>query len=249
MSSISQDCINYCKVCDLAAKDDQFFKTFKRNNYYRAVLEHVEKEQGSLYYNELNENSVIKNNIQKASVNDRLGDPIIFDYEFGTFSPTTLRYAKVLEDISHLIELNGSRIAEIGAGYGGQYLVLRQFYKPESYSFFDLDPVLSLIKKYVDKTAQNDIALEYISANTQHKFEKIYDLVISNYAISECDIEAQEHYISNILLKSKRGYITYNHMRGYSFEEFVLRLKNEGKNIQIFEEKPQTSQKNFIITW
>ena len=36
------------------------------------------------------------------------------------------------------------------------------------------------------------------------------DLVISNYAFSECNYETQDIYIDKILSKSKRGYITHN---------------------------------------
>jgi len=252
MPSISEECPHYGDACDLASRDDEFFSTFKRNNFYRAVLEHVSEEQGQMYYDEIDENSLMKKEIHKFSINDFYGLPIVHDFEFGTFSPTTLRYAKVLNDISKLVDINDSSIAEIGAGYGGQYLVTRQLFKPKRYSFFDIDPAIRLIKKYTRISRSDDIDLDFYVSNSSIEM-KNYDLVISNYAISECEKDIQDYYISNVIAGSKRGYITFNHMRGYSIDDFITRLKDLGKVPSVGEENPQTSppgsRKNLIITW
>lgn len=252
MPSISEECPHYGDACALASQDESFFSTFKRNNFYRAVLEHVSEEQGLMYYNEIDSASDIRKNIQKLSINDKLGAPFVHEYEFGTFSPTTLRYAKVLYDISSLVDLNSSKIAEIGAGYGGQYVVMRQLFNPAGYSFFDIEPAIKLIKKYTKTLVSDEENINFNISGSEVKADD-YDLVISNYAISECECEVQDYYIKNVISRSKRGYITHNHMRGYSIDEFISKLEDLGKSPSVREERPQTSppssRKNVIITW
>ena len=67
MPSISEECPHYGDACALASQDESFFSTFKRNNFYRAVLEHVSEEQGLMYYSEIDSASDIRKNIQKVS--------------------------------------------------------------------------------------------------------------------------------------------------------------------------------------
>jgi putative sugar O-methyltransferase len=148
----------YPEVCLAAANDDTIFDSFKRNSGYTPILEHVCHSEGEEYYKNI-KNKDILNNIQKFTINDKLGNPIIYNYTFGSFSPTTLRYIKVLSDLSEF-SLNDKTIVEIGAGYGGQYTVLRQMFKPKKYIFVDLQPTLLLIKKYITKLELNDIELE-----------------------------------------------------------------------------------------
>jgi hypothetical protein len=253
MTSISEESPYYCDVCELAFLDDRLFKTFKQNKFYRGILEHVDEAQGLDYYNCIEDESIIKKEISKLAVNDVFGSPLTSQYNFGTFSPTTLRYAKVLNDLTKILDLNNKKIVEIGAGYGGQYLVTRQFYNPASYCFFDLSSTTRLIKKYIDLHQVNDIDLRYEISDSNSTSFQDYDLVISNYAISECDFKTQDYYIDNVISRSHHGYITYNHMKGYSIKEFILRLDEQGKDVLVKEEYPQTSppnaEKNVIITW
>ena len=96
--------------------------------------------------------------------------------------------------------------------------------------------------------------------NTSNKYLDSYDLVISNYAISECSKLVQEYYIENILSKSKQGYIIYNQIfeyfenwdlekAGYNHQKFVEKMKSYNKDIQIEKETPLTGHNNVLITW
>lgn len=236
MTSIAQDASSYCEVCSLASQNDDYFRNFKRHPSYTPILEHVSEELGYRYYETIFSEH-IKNNALDAKINDSLGNPVIYKYPFGEFSPTTLRYLKVLSDLS-MHDLNHFKIAEIGAGYGGQYVVMRQFFKPLSYDFFDLNEVESLIDKYISTLGLNDIDISY-SGHSGHK-RPVYDLVISNFAISECDIFTQDHYIENVIKRAKHGYITYNHMRGYSVGEFINKLTDQGKSCVVTDEIPDS---------
>ena len=58
-------------------------------------------------------------------MNDLVGGSNLVDYkDVGHVSPSSLRYAKVLSDILVLFKKKKfKKIAEIGTGYGGQFLI------------------------------------------------------------------------------------------------------------------------------
>ena len=116
-----------------------------------------------------------------------------------------------------------------------------------SYTLYDLPPVLDLSKKFIleNKVLGN---FNYIDG----RYPKITksDLVISNYAFSELSRSMQDEYISNVILNSPRGYITWNPLSwrdlgGYSSAELIKLIPKS----QIFTEKPSTYPGNVIIVW
>ena len=246
MSSSISDNNDYPGICLWAATTKEGFLNFKRNPTYNSILEHVTYEEGVEYIQQFTPNSNIISNIEKFKINDKLGNPIKYNFQnFGEFSPTTLRYIKILNDLSQL-DLNDKHIVEIGAGYGGQYTVLRQLYKPQKYTFIDLDSVTKLIKKYVTCLELNDIPLDFIDGTQLTEFINC-DLVISNYAFSECDIKVQDLYIEKILLNTKHCYMIHNNFNGYRHEE-LIKIVNR-PNIRISKEIPQTHPNNVLLTW
>jgi len=239
----------YVKIVETASKDEDIFKNFKRDKNYTGILEHVSQQQGQMYVNEIKD-SLILDNISKFKINDKLGNPKTYTYgNYGVLSPTTLRYIKVLQDLKNNYPINGDNIIEIGCGYGGQYTVLNQLFKPQKYTFVDLPEVLSLIEKYL--TTLNVVGdFEFINGKDETvEYDKEYDLVISNYAISECNKNVQKYYIENILSKSKHGYITHNQFNGYSLNEFINIIKSFGNEVTVTAESPLTGKNNVIIKW
>src|SRR5512137_673854 len=139
----------YLGVVQRAVTDRKAFAGFKREPDYQVVLEHVTEGLGRKYLDEIMrswpESLALAGDIRK---NDRIGGPRTFDYppvcEIG---PTTLRYWKVACDLRGLFgDLTGLEVAEIGAGYGGQFVVADAIWRFGSWTFFDLDPVLTLIR-------------------------------------------------------------------------------------------------------
>ena len=122
----------YPQYCYLASKNDEEFKNFKRNPIYNAILEHLNAEQGAAYLELiLNDYNFRLTDEQWEDIllNDSLGNPRRFSYEFGnkilTCSSTTLRYTKVLMDIVALFDVDKIKsVAEVGIGYGGQCRIL-----------------------------------------------------------------------------------------------------------------------------
>ena len=68
--------------------------------------------------------------------------------------------------------------------------------------------------------------------------------------LKELNPEIQDLYLNNVILNSKRGYITWNyfsqyHYNGYSLADLVRIIPGS----QIIPEKPLTSDTNAIIVW
>jgi putative sugar O-methyltransferase len=247
ITSTSEENYGYLDISSKASADDKIFETFKSNENYNGILEHVTQYEGNQYL-DIIYNPIILENIQKFKINDILGGPRKYNYDkIGETSPTTLRYIKVLQDLMDNFDLENSNIIEIGCGYGGQYVILKQLFNPKKYSFVDLPIILPLIEKYLIKL---DLVDDTSFINFKNaKYDNNYDLVISNYAISECDTETQLEYLEKVLKNSKHGYITHNQYNGYTLDEFVGKLKFFGKNPVVMTEKPLTAPQNVIIIW
>lgn len=248
-TSISDNQI-YPDFCIKASTDLLVFSNFRRNDVYRKILEHVGFEQGIDYLNEIKKNKFdILKNLELLKKNDDWGNPELFDYpEIGKISPSTLRYVKVLSDLSKLFKtMDGLRICEIGVGYGGQCRIINSVYSPSEYTLVDIKPALMLTQCYLDNYILNAVT-KYMTMNELEV--KNYDLVISNYAFSELPRNVQDVYLKKVILNSKKGYITFNdispaHFNSYKSEE----LTNLIPNSRIIDEKPLTHKNNCIIIW
>ena len=83
-----------------------------------------------------------------------------------------------------------------------------------TYYIFDLPEVELLIRKVA-----MTLRIPYLSLlpmETSIPDEEI-DLVISNYAFSECERQTQLAYFDRVIKKSKRGYIIYNQIADRDF--------------------------------
>lgn len=245
--SSTSDNGRYPEFCLQAAQDEVIFNNFKSNPIYNMILEHVDYNLGLAYYNEFKENQDLVDNLDKFKINDKFGNTYKTNFPFGIFSPSTMRYVKTLNDLLSF-RIEDSNIIEIGGGYGGQCAIIKSHVNIKSYSIVDITGPIKLTEKYLTKLGMNE-NVSFIDANDEFSFENSYDLIISNYAISECNIEVQKYYIENILSKSKQGYILHNQFYGYSLNEFISILKDMNKNIECTQEVPLSGTKNMLITW
>ncbi|MBJ7417317.1 MAG: putative sugar O-methyltransferase [Niveispirillum sp.] len=207
-TSIS-DISDYRKLCAEAAEIDEIFGSFRNHPIYKSIVETVSSEYGSQYAAlAFNKYPKILDYMDEFRRNDLYGGPQMFRYRsIGAFSPTTLRYIKFAIDIRELFgDLDGMRIAEIGVGYGGQCRILSALFKLKSYDLFDLPEPLQLAQRYLGAFYLDNLYFRDIDAD---EFSD-YDLVISNYAISEIEKSTQDKYIERLILKSKHGFIACN---------------------------------------
>ncbi|WP_169054162.1 putative sugar O-methyltransferase [Nitratireductor sp. XY-223] len=244
----------YVPIVRAALNKPRLFHSFRRHPHYVKILEHVTEEEGAKYLAWLREHApALVERIDDFKINDRVGSPVVFDYPgIGTTSPTTLRYIKVLADLQHLFAGNiGNRIAEIGCGYGGQLLVIDAVLDFDEYHLFDLPPVLDLISRYLECFTLNG-SYQTLTLN-RHPGHTDYDLVISNYAFSELPSDLQRKYISKVLSRSKRGYLTMN--SGLPTSSFTNDKLSQAELLellpgaQIIAEEPNAARDNYILVW
>ena len=241
---------SYPSLCGSAAKDDEIFRKFRSAKVMVEALDHVSIEQGKIYLSEiLKFGSWTKDFTNVIDKIDSIGTPREFRFApYGTFSPTLLRYLKIHLDLENIFgQLQMLNIVEIGVGFGGQASVIGFLDQPLSYSFYDIPPVLELVKKFL-----NEIEVpgnfRYLDGRDPEISKP--DLVVSNYAFSELNRGVQESYLNNVILNSSRGYITWNslsadNLGGYSLAELLRLIPNS----QILPERPCTAEQNVIIVW
>jgi putative sugar O-methyltransferase len=102
---------------------------------------------------------------------------------------------------------DNKHIIEIGVGYGGQCKLIMDQWTPASYTLVDLPEVLALSQRYLKDSNYSNV---YYLTQDQLPIDKEYDLVISNYAFSECERSIQMGYVNDVMKKSESGYITFN---------------------------------------
>ena len=105
----------YPALCYAASKDNFLFKNFRRDDIYNRVLEHVTRYHGQEYLDEIGRKTKLGFTVMdwdEFCQNDLYGNPGVFPYKINGYdviiSPTTLRYAKVLQDIVMLFEAEKS---------------------------------------------------------------------------------------------------------------------------------------------
>jgi hypothetical protein len=245
----------YLAGCMAAYGYDSVFKIFKAQDSYGKILEHVLGPLGGDYLLNVEENNIdLLKDIQKFLINDLYGSPVKCTYILNKLddirlqmSPTTARYIKVLSDLKTLFgTLDGMNIVEIGAGYGGLSLVISREFKFANYYDVDLYEPGKLASRYCNK-AHKMSNFQVLTPEQLDKLDNVeIDLVISNYAFSECNHETQDVYIEKILSKAKRGYITHNNS-----EERRSRTKSmiqDYSNFKVFD-YDLCKKKHPIFTW
>lgn len=239
----------YPQVCLRAANDYRVFNSFRQNQDYTQILEHVSHDAGAAYLDEIKKRSDVFGALPDIAQNDAHGGAVLHSYPgIVPISPSTLRYAKVLCDLYGLFgSLNKFSIAEIGVGYGGQCRAMNATSSPTRYTLIDLQPVLQLAQRYLDHYVLHS-PLVYSTMNELATCE--YDLVISNYAFTELTRSVQDVYLARVILPSARGYITYNQIspdsfRSYTSDELLELIPGSVR----INEVPLTHPLNCIIAW
>jgi hypothetical protein len=234
---------NACKFANLA--------NFKVDPAINQIFEHVSIPFGEEYaalirkqYPELAARAA------DFAVNDLIGGSIDrVETNGAALSPTTLRYVKVAGDLLAMGVDAAESIVEIGAGYGGQCLildVLRPGSKP-LYVIYDLPEAGELQKKYTE--AHGIDYVEWLSAEDT-PLDRC-DFCLSNYAFSECTRAQQEWYLDNVILRSTHGYMVLNFisehfgLASYSVQELLNRIPNSWAEA----DKPWTSYSTVILRW
>ena len=201
----------YLDFCEAAVKDDEVFSSFKRHEDYVRIAEHCPTSLANAYYSKMkDDDSSLLQYLDVLREKEKHGNPLIMGSE-PFVSTSTIRYLKVADDLKNLFgDTKDFHIVEIGGAYGGQATVIEYTMGFKSYIDFDLGWAAKLAKKYCMLNAVDNFA-SFSPSKIKDKLTKSrYDLVISNYAFSECEEETQDFYIEEVFSKCDRGYITTN---------------------------------------
>lgn len=239
-------------VREIISRRRSFYR-FRRFFDYREILEHVDYELGLAYLRKIQSISpIMLEQYSGFKANDVLGKPRTYQFPMvGRTSPTTLRYVSVAAEIERLFPNKDiKKVVEIGAGYGGQALILRKTLNFLSYSIFDLPNVQILIAKYLSAHEVDNVTFPDV-----HELDSLSsDLVISNYAFSELPRNLQEIYLNRILRYSKNGYLLMNsgrsNLTGRSIGKLSVQEITEAiPNVEILDEEPLTGPDNYLLIW
>ena len=204
---------DYLQACKDFTDNDELFSNFKRDSRYTPVLEHLTESDALLYVSEMKSKETLTETIlDSVRENDLYGSPLTINHsELGMISPTTVRYLKNSLDIITTFKENSpfKKVLEIGGGYGGLCKVFSSFNKFNHYYLVDFPEVNGLSKKYLSNFKLIKNKIYQISTNALREIKDL-DLVISNYAFSECSREVQETYYDLFIKNSKNFYLAYN---------------------------------------
>jgi putative sugar O-methyltransferase len=240
---------NYLKSCLEFSSSEEKFSNFKRDPRYKVILEHISKSDSDLYVSKMKGyHSLNEYQLQRFRENDKYGGSEIFNYDFfGDMSPSTIRYIKNSLDIfDYFRGKNIKNIVEIGGGYGGLCKTLSVLFDFDNYVIIDLPEVNKLSNKYLNKFKELKDKITQISFDEIECIENI-DLVISNYAFSECSRNIQEKYYNNIILNTKYFYVTYNTIcqNNINHSEFIDICRN--KFSILVENDINSSHLNYVL--
>jgi len=243
--------VTHAESIDLACKEavasEEAFRHFRRSWFCLRMIDTCQKSQGwQFLYFISHHYPHLLNHLDQFRENDLIGNPLIESFDqFGFFCPSTLRYMKIAGDLEALFgDLNGKTVVEIGGGYGGQCRILSTLFSFKEYILVDLPEVLELAKKCLEKWGVKNV--RYVTPD-QIPLAKTYDLLISNYAFSECSYKTQVEYTEKLLKHSKSGYMICNdfgYFRKQTFKEYFPAM-----NFQFTPEIPQTGSSNYVISW
>lgn len=242
---------DYSSFCSTAAKDNKVFSEFRTYKEIIDVLDHVTLEKAHGYLKEIKKYSNWNEDFSHTlNYIDSIGDPFTYKFKNGQFSPTSLRYLKTYLEIKKIFgDLGGYNVTEIGVGFGGQAAIFQMLSKPKSYTLYDLKSTLDLAKAFLINLKLGDDCCYHDGTNPELG-KNIPDLIVSNYAFSELRREIQDKYLESIILKTRRGYITWNQLSqekldGYSLADLARKIPNS----EIIPEIPNTHIGNAIIVW
>jgi SAM-dependent methyltransferase len=235
--------------CAIIVDDEELFKIFKQNPTFCSIIGNDvrSKDISDKLYNRVRQTEIYSD-IEKYRTNDIIGTPVLYNYsDIGLISPGTLYFMDVLNDIKNKFgNIHDFNILEIGSGYGGQAKILLD-YGVKSYTCIDVNEPLNLCRKYLSNFKYTNVDFMVTEAVEYNTFDQ-YDLVISNWCLSEFDIEGIQYYISKIINFIPNGYFLMN-IWDSERKQFIIDALSTKFMVSVEEEDTKTNpNNNFLLT-
>lgn len=230
---------NYLQACYEASMYHDKFNKFKQDERLTKIFEHTTRDIAINYiYDILKDNPRLLSN-KKIYKDDIIGSPRMYDFGFAVCSSSLFQYLGVLSNlIVYFEDLSKLNIVEIGGGYGGQCKIIHDYFRPASYTIIDLPETCMLADKYLKTVGAK---VDFI--HPENIVNKEYDLVISNYSITEIREPLRTDYVNKILLNSEKGYLTCN--RNVDLYSKLALLKH----VITIPDIDGENEDNYIILW
>lgn len=240
------------ELCENLLMSDEAFQNFRLSRFCTQIVDTCWASLGEDFLSCVcSDHPNLLPYLEEFRKNDSVGNPGTAFYPgYGSFCPTTLRYALVAGHLQrHFGSLEGKKIVEIGGGYGGLCRILHALYPIQEYIIVDVPAVAELARKYL--AAFSITSVKFITPD-QLTAEIPSDLLISNYAFSERSEESKINYITKLLNHSKSGYMICNDFgtgRDLVFPEHFHNV-NAGVKVEHHPEIPQTGGGAcYIVVW
>ena len=244
--------LGYDKLIGKFLNDSRSRKRFRRNFQYRMILEHVNYGQGRAYLDRITELGFVDlDQIRVLAETDFVGSPRRYFYDrVGWISPTLLRYISVYSEIEKSIGFkNIQSVVEIGIGYGGQARIIHDLAGVSSYAFYDLPDVQQLADYFLGATSTQlsprNLDIHNIKCET-------FDLVISNYAVSELPAQVQREYLDKVIAPATHCYMIMNSGASDVTRRSNGKLAQSGfassiSGVAVEPEIPSTGPDNYVL--
>jgi len=248
LKSDSENTYGYTEIVTAAVNDEDTFSNFRNNQQYKEILSHVSKPLAEKYYQNIRNSLSHKEVIDNCERVSDFGNPQKILINGYNFCPSSLRYLNVALDVREkFIDKEIKNIVEIGAGYGGQALILESFFEIETYTFIDLQIVENDKTSIIFSIKHEPGSLYRIIENFNKN--NLFDLSISNYAFSELPKNLQKLALKKFINKSNNGYMIVNNFNDLSFR-YLTKIgyqKNIIKKIKIEDEIPESYPFNKLL--
>jgi putative sugar O-methyltransferase len=144
----------------------------------------------------------IARNVDTFLKADKLGRPTLYYIDNRAMSLNITRYMNSISILKkEFTSLDGMKIFEIGAGYGGLLHCIKTQWNPASYNIQDLPPVMELAQKH-SKLLGHEV-------NLGQPDEEV-DLAIAEYSITEMNEPTLTDMTTNYLFPAKRIFVRCN---------------------------------------
>lgn len=242
------DIKKYEEFVEKALTDDSLFDNFKVNPDYCNIVGMSDISQYETFCEFNKKYHLLGNTLNLISKNDIYGGLPLYNYQNEKLSLNTLRYLKTTIDIfEHLCiyrnepSLHGQIISEIGIGYSGLAYVFNCIFHSNIYALIDIPSVQQFALRYLNKLKSIKDCTNYTT-----EFPRQCLLTISEFCLSELDLDTVRYYNDNILRTSKYIYLMTNIHEEDRRNKFLNIIK-EYHNIDIYPEYPKTQWPNKLV--
>ena len=226
--------------------NDELFRDFKNNLIFNTVINNDRRGHDTVdpYFKYIQKNKPdLLNYFEKFATLDDVGNPIKLKVGNYNISSGIVIFAYVLSDI--LLRIGNTKdmdIIEIGSGYGGQSKII-QDYGCKSYTCVDVNPTIKLTKKYLDHYYKHTCYVTYPELFVKDK----YDLVISNWCVSEFPNDLFEEYFEKVIKNCDNAFFWSNLWDKNRKDSLKKKLSQHFNNVQEFPFLLNEKKQNYLL--